>query len=633
MRSFFLRIFLILFPILNIQGQPLEVQDVRGVMQEIFKQHLDQREMNEAIIRSSFKLYIDQFDPDRVYLLESEAAPYINLSDAQVQTALNGYKNGDFSAWQALNDVVQNAILRARAARLSALETDHPVRQAFKTSFAKSKRDLEQKIRSHIASYALAAKGEDSSRSYRDIRAQYEEEKRDVEDTYLYKTANGGALSQSEQDNFFALHLLKAMASGLDSHTKVLDPEEAFRMRSRLLTGFWGVGIEVKGEGGDVLVSRLLEGGPAERSGLVHVNDKLLEVNDISVKSASIESLKERLRGGEEEEVTLLLERGGDKVKVKLKMAQLNFEDERAKVTWQPYSKGIIGIITLDSFYQGDNGITAVNDVKQGIKELKEKGNLRGLVLDLRENSGGFLIQAVKVAGLFITNGVVVVSKYSNGEQKVYRDMDGKIYYSGPMIVLTSRATASAAEIVAQALQDWGVAVVVGDGRTYGKGTIQSQTVTDDWSRSFFKVTVGKYYTVSGKTPQQMGVKSDVVVPGKYEFEQIGEEYLEHPVGGDTIGDVYADPLHDVDPSLKEWYMRYYLPTLQRKKDQWRPYFEPLRQASKERMIRNGEYQAYLKTEVGDGDSLQLAETMNVMKDMIDIRSQRYTPPVVERSR
>ena len=155
--------------------------------------------------------------------------------------------------------------------------------------------------------------------------------------------------------------------------------------------------------------------------------------------------------------------------------------------------------------------------------KLKSQGNLRGLILDLRSNSGGFLSQAVKVAGLFISDGVIVISKYSNGEEKFYRDVDGKTVYDGPLVVLTSKATASAAEIVAQALQDYGVALVVGDEHTYGKGTIQTQTVTDNRSTSYFKVTVGKYYTVSGHTPQKEGVKADIVVPGRWSKEKIGE--------------------------------------------------------------------------------------------------------------
>src|SRR5262249_45906772 len=140
----------------------------------------------------------------------------------------------------------------------------------------------------------------------------------------------------------------------------------------------------------------------------------------------------------------------------------------------------------------------------------------------------------------------------------------------GPLVVLISRATASAAEIVAQALQDYGVAIVVGDEHSYGKGTIQSQTVTDNEGTSFFKVTVGEYYTVSGNTPQIRGVKSDILVPGILNQEHIGEEYLEDTIKlSDKISPKYQDDLKDIDPELKPWYLRYYIPTIQPKTEFW----------------------------------------------------------------
>ena len=233
--------------------------------------------------------------------------------------------------------------------------------------------------------------------------------------------------------------------------------------------------------------------------------------------------------------------------------------------------------------------------MRKALEKLRAEGNLRGLILDLRENSGGFLNQAVKVAGLFITSGVVVISKYFNGEEHFYRDLDGKTFFDGPLIVLTSRATASAAEIVAQALQDYGVALIVGDEQTYGKGTIQNQTVTDSKSTSFFKVTVGKYYTVSGKTPQIDGVKADIVVPGIFNFEHIGERYLSSTVPPDTISEDYNDDIADVSSSSKEWFLRYYMPTLQHKKMLWRNQLPTLKANSAQRIAHNACYQKFLR--------------------------------------
>lgn len=263
--------------------------------------------------------------------------------------------------------------------------------------------------------------------------------------------------------------------------------------------------------------------------------------------------------------------------------------------------------------------------------------------MDLRSNSGGFLSQAVKVAGLFITNGVIVISKYANGDERFYRDVDGKIAYDGPLIVLTSKATASAAEIVAQALQDYGVALVVGDEHTYGKGTIQTQTVTDNQSASYFKVTVGKYYTVSGHTPQKEGVKADVVVPSHWNREEIGESYTIDPVAADMIPPAYDDQLADVSKDVRSWYLKYYTPTVQHRTDQWRGLLPTLRKNSEYRIAHNKNYQFYLKggqdhsnsEEEADEeewntakknktygeDDLQINEAVNILKDMILLHS------------
>ncbi len=200
-------------------------------------------------------------------------------------------------------------------------------------------------------------------------------------------------------------------------------------------------------------------------------------------------------------------------VKVDLKREKIIMENERLVFSAEPFADGYIGKLTLPSFYESSDSNSCEADIRKAITELKKKGKVLGLVLDLRNNLGGFLSQAVKVSGLFMTSGVVVISKYAEGQVQYLRNLDPRIHYAGPLVILTSKLSASAAEIVAQALQDYGVGLVVGDERTYGKGTIQYQTVTDTSAASFFKVTVGRYYTVSGRSTQIEGVKADIVVP------------------------------------------------------------------------------------------------------------------------
>ncbi|MCB1113105.1 MAG: S41 family peptidase, partial [Chlamydiia bacterium] len=461
--------------------------------------------------------------------------------------------------------------------------------------------------------------------------AMYEGAVRNHENQYLFEDESGHQLIAEQKENLQSMHILKALASSLDSHTSVFDPSEAYEMRVRLEKSFQGVGIMVKQGIDGMVVTSLIPNSPAARSHKIQPNDYLIEIDGRAVDREPINNVIDLLRGKSGSEVSLLLKRAGDNkpFRVNLTREPIVINEGRVETSYEEFGNGIIGKITLHSFYQG-NGISSEQDVRNAIRELSKKGNLRGLILDLRENSGGFLSQAVKVAGLFITNGVVVISKYSNGDERFYRDMDGKVAYDGPMVVLTSRLTASAAEIVAQALQDYGVAVVVGDKQTYGKGTIQSQTVTDKGGQtSYFKVTVGKYYTVSGKTPQLQGVKADIVAPSQYSLEDYDNLHEDGQFTHDSIEPAYSDSLRDIDPGLRPWYLRYYMPTLQGQKRIWQEALPKLKRNSEYRLAHNKNYQLLMEGDVDSIDEhatnarqrtygiddMQMNEAVNVIKD------------------
>jgi carboxyl-terminal processing protease len=311
-------------------------------------------------------------------------------------------------------------------------------------------------------------------------------------------------------------------------------------------------------------------------------------------------------------------------LRVELTRAKITLADKRVDISSEPFGDGVIGKITLHSFYEGDDGLSSEKDLKKAIDQLSEQGPLHGLVLDMRENSGGFLSQAVKVSGLFISSGVVVISKYSDGSVKYYRSVDGNRYFEGPLVILISRGSASATEIVAQTLRDYGVAIVVGDEQTYGKGTIQHQTVTSDRSEAFFKVTIGRYYTVSGRSTQVEGVKADILVPTDYHFEELGERYLEYPLAPDVATAAFNDTLADVDPFMRKWFYKYYIPKLQAPEEKWISLIPALRENSERRRALNKNYQTFLKEtqaktrKATSGSSdLQMEEAVNIVKDML----------------
>lgn len=639
----------------------LEFKDVHRIMGEMLQQHVSDNKMTEELIKTSLQNYINQFDPERDYLLKAEVNELTEISPDLLKKDLTEYDNSNFEVYQNINQIIQNSIKRARqireklTAKPEALfqkamknpsfqdEGDDNEKQPFAQSVSELRERIERQVLAYISGEIKRFGDQAVMGNKKKTLEVYERFLRHRENQYLFVDDDGNPLPAQEKQNLFVMHILKALTRSLDSHSAYLNSQEAYDMKVRLEKGFHGIGIimERKPEGN--VISRLIKGAPAEKSGLVKPGDRIVKINGVNVEGYSLEELVNLLRDETKQSVFFVLKRGAAEngktieksIPVTLKRELITVDDGRVDVQKEDYSGGIIGKITLHAFYQGENGVTSEKDLRKAINELKKSGNLKGIVLDLRENSGGFLNQAVKVAGLFITNGVVVVSKYSNGEEHFYRDMDGKLIFDGPLIVLTSKATASAAEIVAQALQDYGVAVVVGDERTYGKGTIQSQTVTDDKSITHFKVTVGKYYTVSGKTPQLSGVKADIVVPSHYSREHIGEEYLQHPIAPDTINSSYKDALVDIDQGLKPWYIRYYMPTLQQRETAWKDLIPALQEKSKARMSLNQSYKLALNEERGilpyqdSTDSkkdpvpdYQMKEAVNILKDMINLESK-----------
>lgn len=627
------------------KNQPVEIHQV---MQQILQQHLHSHQLNPPIMQSAIRLYIDQFDPERTYLLEGEVAKYQNLSDRDLAQIMRDYQGENYAIFQELDTVFQHSIYRARDLREKVEQEKAALflKQAAESSssnFPKTVGELKNNIKNDIVAFIDAAKkryGESFiiKQPSKTIDT-YEAKAREHEDQYLFVDEGGEPLPQSEQISLFSMHILKAIARSLDKHTNVLTPLEANDMMIRLEKGYPGVGIVLQQRPKGVYISSVMEQGPAARSGKVKVNDRLTAIDGVSIENRSIDDILKMLHGKKGSDVTLSLERKMkeehryvDKVfPVALQREYIPVNEGRVESSYETVGNGIVGKIKLNTFYRGENGVTSENDVRRAVQELDSKGNLRGLIIDLRENSGGYLTEAVKVASLFITDGVIVIAKFDNGNQQVFRDVDNHDLFNGPIVVLTSKATASAAEIVAQALQDYGVALVVGDERTYGKGTIQNQTVTQEDGTSFFKVTIGKYYTVSGKSPDQVGVKADIVVPSQFSFLNFGNEVVQN----DSIPSSYKDNLTGIPQDKRDWYVHYYLPTVQPKTDIWTSLLATLKKNSNYRINKNKDYQLYLKhtdgaeadesDEESDAshdknygvDDLQMTEAVNIVKDMI----------------
>lgn len=359
---------------------------------------------------------------------------------------------------------------------------------------------------------------------------------------------------------------INAMTQLFDPHSSFLSSDTLESFNSSVQNSFVGIGAMLEDKDGICTVKEILPGGPAEESGLLGAEDQILGV--AQGKSGEFEDVVDmqlryivRKIKGEKNTIVRLLIHPGDAADPSIRKDIAIIRDE-VKLTAnlatgtlihipQPSGEAIpVGVIELPSFYGNIGGgslTTTSQDVSELILKLSD-AKAEGLILDLRMNGGGLLNEAVRVAGLFIPEGPVVQVRDKDGRTDVLSDRDSNMLWGGPLIVLTSRFSASASEIVAGALQDHGRALVVGNSSTHGKGTVQevyhmSNRPVFSWFNQSLqqtrpvasKITIKQFYLPGGHSTQLRGVPSDIVLDSANEFLPIGESDLPHALPWDSI--------------------------------------------------------------------------------------------------
>ncbi|HVV71519.1 MAG TPA: carboxy terminal-processing peptidase, partial [Verrucomicrobiae bacterium] len=375
---------------------------------------------------------------------------------------------------------------------------------------------------------------------------------------------------------------LTSLAHVFDPHSDYFGHSQLDSFAITMNLSLFGIGAELMSEDGYCTIHRILPNGPAEKSKKINVNDRIIAVGQsnqppVDVMDMSLNKAVQLIRGPKGTEVRLtIIPAGADssaRKLVTLVRDEIKLEDQeaKAKIIEVPSTRGgqaRLGVIDLPSFYASfDPSNTrekaepksTTADVARLLTKLKAE-NVSGVILDLRRNGGGSLEEAIRLTGLFIKDGPVVQVRDYDGTVQEDDDTDPSVLYDGPLIVLTSRFSASASEILAGALQDYGRALIVGDSSTHGKGTVQSvqplrirgsSLVTND--PGALKLTIKKFYRPSGASTQLKGVVPDIVLPSLFnESKEIGESALENPLGYDTIPKAKYEHLNLVDPYVQE---------------------------------------------------------------------------------
>jgi carboxyl-terminal processing protease len=350
-------------------------------------------------------------------------------------------------------------------------------------------------------------------------------------------------------EDIFGIYM-NTITEAYDPHTNYFSPSAADRFKQSISLSLEGIGARLQTDNDYTKVVEVLPGGPAEKSGIIKINDRIVGVGQgetgevVDVIGWRIDDVVKLIKGPKGTKVKLHIlpaETGvsGTPREIILTRDKIKLEDQQAKKTSINYQKDgknlKLGVITLPSFYmdfeayqKGDpNYNSTTRDVQKLVKELQTEG-MDGLVLDLRNNGGGSLAEAIDLTGIFIKNGPVVQVKNSANKVEVGADDDPSIVYNGPLVVLTNRFSASASEIFAGAIQDYHRGVVVGES-TYGKGTVQTVIDLDrfinDPSNEVgqLKLTFQKFYRVTGSSTQHKGVTPDIKLPSALDPEQFGE--------------------------------------------------------------------------------------------------------------
>jgi carboxyl-terminal processing protease len=356
----------------------------------------------------------------------------------------------------------------------------------------------------------------------------------------------------------------ESFALALDPHSAYLSPDNLEEFNIMMNLSLEGIGAALRNENGFTIIDELIPGGGAERTGLLKPKDKIIAVaqegeKPVNVIDMDLRDVIKMIRGKKGTKVTLTILRQADQTKrfdVTIARDKIDIKEQEAKLTYETRHVGardyLFGIIDLPSFYGGEKDEKSYEDVKALLTKAREK-NVDGLILNLLRNGGGRLTDAVRITGLFLGRGGVVATKdrqgnitifangipsrqSQNGNKKIvsFTEEDRAAIYMGPLVVLTSRLSASASEIVAGALKDYHRAVIAGADHTFGKGSVQLVAKLP-LELGAMTITTEMYFLPGGMSTQKAGVAADIVLPGLFSNEEIGEATLDYPLPNQSI--------------------------------------------------------------------------------------------------
>ncbi len=684
-----IRILLLLFlllPSLRLAAQTYSGYELKAItalaVSSIVRLHYNSMPLDSKKCGLAFTEYLKNLDPEKMYLTALDIKEYA----ASTGDFPRMFASGDLSLAQKLFKLVQSRRVLYRDYAKRILPTLAGELDGDDTLLIDRKEaEYEKDVSSLYALWKKKLKNDLILLILSD-RAAAEEKKEDAEAAQAKaKTPEERLLKRLDQiiryfDDMEAIDVaelfINSIAAAYDPHTAYLSPasDEDFAIDMSLKLS--GIGAVLTFEDGYTKVVEIVPGSPAGIDGRLQPGDRITAVAQGQGETQDIQDMPLKkvvrlIRGPVGTEVTLTVlhaKKGGTSsvpVKIRLTRAEVIVKDSEASGEIRQVDGKKLGIITLPSFYmdfqaaqrRGSDYKCASRDVRKILENFK-KEKVDGVVMDLRSNGGGSLPDAIALSGLFIPEGPMVQVR-SAKELEAYNDPDdGSVVYGGPLVVLVNRLSASASEIFAGAIRDYGRGIVVGDAKTHGKGTVQTMTNLDPMIRYItgrrfkagsVKLTCAKFYRVNGESTQLQGVKPDIVFPSFFDVMDMGEDKLDNPMAWDTIKpeeytkEKNAAQLEAMIPQMKAASEKRVAenPEFIRLKQNIAR-FEKIRQNKTISLNLEKRWKEYLvektisneqeklfnpdgekKKNTKKGDDLYLRETLNILNDMIGLQNQK----------
>ncbi|MGB5189408.1 carboxy terminal-processing peptidase [Robiginitalea sp.] len=517
--------------------------------------HYEPKDINDEFSVNVFTDFIEELDPTRRYFLNEDLQEFEQYK-FQIDDQL---KNTDISFF---NIVYERLMIRMDEAREIYREVlnvpfDYSMEEFIdvdydNVGYAADRSELSDRWRKQLKYATIGTYDAKLTLADGDEKGQptpEEAEKAARESTLETLEDYFEFIDELERKDWFVQYI-NTIVEEFDPHTLYFPPEEKEQFDVRMSGRFEGIGARLQKQSEGAKIVEIISGGPVWRDQRLDVGDEILKVGQEGESPVNIIGMRlsdaiKLIKGPKGTVVDLTVRKVDGTVEVvSLTRDVVELEESFAKSAMIIKEDQKYGLINLPQFYvdfDDYNERNAASDVAKEIERLKEEG-IQGLVLDLRDNGGGSLKTVVDMAGLFIEDGPIVQVRSSAKDKEIYEDKDERIQWDGPLVILVNELSASASEILAAAMQDYKRAVVIGSKQTFGKGTVQNLIPLESIVRSneygdlgAIKLTTQKFYRINGGSTQLKGVESDVVVPDRYSYIDLGERDQRNPLQWDKI--------------------------------------------------------------------------------------------------